>query len=343
MNILLLCGFLAFMPFLLGQGVLALTDEFTHHRSTLSTRYITGLLLMILSAAPVNIYGVLKDAPLSKLIWFWGVLLLGFGTLCYLATVVQKIMSFRKCSAAPLAADAEKSLPSTAVLILYGVAGLLILAQFLYVVLSGHITLTHDIMPETVNSFLQTEGLYRINPLTGSPYESGIPNRLKLMCLPTFYAMLCRVFHQPVDTVVCHMVPAYYLLCGYVAYHLLSKALFPGKEPAMALRRALFLALVAVLVFATDSGFGLDGFDLLHAGYRETTLRAWILMPALIAFLPERRWGLCLLILAVEAMTIWTLFGTGSCLVIAVGILLCRRYLTAKDSKTAEAKEVTGS
>ena len=340
MNILLLSGFLIFLPFLLGQGTLAIADEITHRKSSLSTRYLAGFVLMLLSAGAVNAHGAITDTSLSKLIWIWGVLLLGFATLCYLATVIQKIMSFRSNSTAPASAD-DKAGASGAALLLYLLAGLLILVQMLYLLLGDHISLTGDITPETVSSFLQANGLYRINPLTGSSYTAGVPNRLRFMALPTFYAMLCRIFSLPVDTVVCHIIPAYFLLIGYLSYHILSLVLFPGKDSDAVLRRALFLVLIAVLVFATDSGLGLDGFDLLHAGYRETTLRTWVLVPALIAFLLKRRWVLSLLILAAEAVTVWTLFGTGAGAVIALGLFLCERYLRSRNNRDAAEKEVT--
>jgi hypothetical protein len=337
MNAILLCGFLALMPFVLGQGVLSLTDALTHRNTAADTRYLAGVLLLLFSAGPINAYGALTDAPLSRLIWIWGVLLLGFATLCYLATVVHKIQTFRASGNAPLSERAEKHLPSTPVLLLTLPAGLLILGQLLYVLLSGHVSLTGDITPETVNSFLQTGGLYRINPLTGSAYTAGVPNRLRFMALPTFYAMLCRVFDLPVDTVVCHIIPAYFLLCGYLAFHVLAKGLFPGGEPSMALRRGLFSVILALLIFATDTGLGLTGYDLLHAGYRETTLQVWILMPALIVFLSRRKWGLALLVLMTEAMTLWTFFGTGAGAVIAVGLFLCDRFLHSRKREEVAA------
>ncbi len=334
MKILLLWGFLLCMPALLGQGILSLSDEFTHRKSSFPTRYSTGVIIMLFSAGPVNAYGVLRDIPLSKLIWIWGVLLLSFATLCYLATVVQKIMAFRS-SADPAPTPGKKTFIPRAAILLFLLAGLMILGQFLYVLLSGHVNLSYDITPETVNSFLQTGSLYRVNPLTGSPYTEGVPNRLRLMCLPTFYAMLCRVFGLPMETVVCRIIPAYILLCGYLAYLLLANVLFPGNDPRTLVHRALFFFFVALLVFATDSGLGVDGFDLLHGGYRETTIRLWILIPALIAFVLERRWVLCLLILATEAVTIWTVFGTGACLVITLGLILCRCFLETKGRKEA--------
>ena len=180
-------------------------------------------------------------------------------------------------------------------------------------------------MVETVESFLVSDGIYQVNPMTGMPYAEGMPLRLKILCLPTLYGSLCRWTGLEPGLMVQRIVPMAVLLGSYGAFSLLGRTLFP-QEGRM---RALFLLLVSALMWAGAYAYGMEGFDLLCSGWRGVSIRGGVLLPWTASLCLRRKWpGVCLCVLA-EACTVWTFYGCGACLAMAAGLaaagLLCRK------------------
>jgi len=175
-----------------------------------------------------------------------------------------------------------------------------------------------DMTVETVESILQTGSVYEINPLTGSAYNSGVPFRIRILGLPTLYALGCRLTGIPSWDLVTRYVPVIVLILGYLAFLSLAQGLFPdGKDRG---KRMIFMAVVAFLLCVGDYAFGMDGYGLIGCGYRGTTIRSAILLPYVFGLCLKHRWKGCVLCVLAEACVVWTLYGMGSCLFITLGM-----------------------
>ncbi len=193
---------------------------------------------------------------------------------------------------------------------------LMVLIQLFVLVTEMRVYPTGDMTAETVNSFLATDGIYQVNPMTGQAYTAGIPLRIKILCLPTFYAIICDVFGLSTAQVVWTIVPALTLLGSYLAFHTVARALFPDEEK----KRDIFMIIVALLLWVGDYLYGMDGFAVQYAGFRGVSIRLGILLPYTFGLLLRKKWRLVLLCVLAEACIVWTLYGMGACLLVAVGM-----------------------
>lgn len=203
-----------------------------------------------------------------------------------------------------------------------------------YKILAGvSVYMDEDITLETVTAFLQTERIYEVNPLTGIPYQLGLPSRLKILCLPTFYAVLCRLFSVSAQLLVWKAVPLLVVLGAFAAYSCLAKSLFPKKR----LHRELFLLFVLLFFLLGDDMYGMEGFSLLYAGFQGTAIRSAVLLPYLFSLCIRKKWRLALGPVLAEACIVWTLYGLGAGVVI-LGIF---RAAEAVSRRRAGRKEVS--
>lgn len=217
---------------------------------------------------------------------------------------------------------------------------LLVLWQMIVIVMEGYVQLQRDMTVETVNSFLATDAIYQVNPLTGQPYEQGIPSRLKILCLPTLYGILCRVFGLSAIQVVWRVIPVITLLLSYLAYSLLARRLFPESR----LKRGCFLALTALLFLVGDYAYGMDGFGLLHGGFFGVTVRGAVLIPYVIGLMLRRKRKPVALCILAEACIVWTLYGLGACIFVAVGLFVTEQLLKElKKRKGGKEETVCGN
>lgn len=208
--------------------------------------------------------------------------------------------------------------PSIVYQMLMALAGILILIQSIIILTDAGVYIAGDITLETVNSFLATDKIYQVNPLTGTAIATDMPLRIKILGLPTLYGSICYLFGLDAWQVIWHLVPVYVLVCGYLVYFQLGCILFPQSKE----RQACFLLLVILLMWAGDYLYGMDGFNILHSGFRGVTIRGMVLIPYTLSLLLRKRWGLVILCLAAESCVVWTLYGMGVCLAITAGMWL---------------------
>lgn len=193
----------------------------------------------------------------------------------------------------------------------------MVLIQLLLITESGRIYLTGDMTVETVNTMLATDTIYQMNPLTGQNYVQGIPMRLKMLCLPTLYAILCDVFRYDAMDLVWRVIPVFTLLGCYAAFYSVAKSLFEKDRKKI----SVFMIAVALLLWVGDYMYGMDGFGLQYAGFRGVSIRMLILLPYTISGVLRKKWvSVCLCILA-EGCIVWTTYGLGMCLLTAVLML----------------------
>ncbi len=187
-------------------------------------------------------------------------------------------------------------------------------SQLAYILTAGGGYRQGDMTVETVNSFLETNEVYGVNPLTGRPYTGGIPLRLKILCLPTLYGSICRITGLPAQLVVWKLAPVLTLLACYLAYGVLAQSLFPDNGK----KRVCFLTAVAFLLWAENYMFGMDGFGVLSCGFRGVAIRNAVLLPWLFSLLIREKWFAALLCVLAEACMVWTLYGLGVCAAVTV-------------------------
>lgn len=201
--------------------------------------------------------------------------------------------------------------------IIFFLFGVIVLAQLLRTVAAGKVYPAGDMTAETVNTVLATDTLYQINPMTGQAYTQGAPLRLRILCLPTLYAILCELTGATAAQVVWIAVPAVTLLCCYLAYTTVARALFPEDGR----KRGIFLILVAAVLWAGGYLYGMDGFGVQFAGYRGVSIRMAVLVPYTFGLILRRKWRLLPLCILAEACIVWTLYGMGACLFVSAAML----------------------
>lgn len=248
---------------------------------------------------------------------------LSFGRLCIISAVIYALVFVcaslvflterKKNSSLPSAADSFGKNDRRVNMVIFA-AGLVFLLLFVITQVTPAVYLAEDITLETVRTFLSSDRFYEVNPLTGAPYTAGIPNRLKILGLPFFYAFLAKIFPlTDAGVVVWRMMPGLVLVMTVCAYYSLSAALFKEKRS-----RAIFMLIAGIVLFLSDYVSGADGFALLQAGFRGVSIRALVLMPYTLSLLLRKKWIYCILPVLVEAVTVWTLYGAGAVLLMCV-------------------------
>lgn len=205
--------------------------------------------------------------------------------------------------------------------ILMGIFLMLALAQLVYLLWNAGIYTRGDMTVETVGSFLRTDSVYGVNPMTGQAYTAGIPSRLKILCLPTLYGFISSLSGLAPDIVVTAAVPAWIFVSSYAAFFCVGQSLFPGSRK----QRSCFMITVVALIWAGSRLYGMDGFNLLYCGYRGVTIRNLVILPYLISLCLRRRWKLGVLCVLAEACIVWTFYGLGVCVLTAAGLFLAER------------------
>uniref|UniRef100_UPI004055A0DD DUF6077 domain-containing protein n=1 Tax=Acetatifactor sp. TaxID=1872090 RepID=UPI004055A0DD len=230
----------------------------------------------------------------------------------------------------------EKQRQMTVITLVFGV---MVLVQLVLLGIGQNIYPTGDMTVETVNSMLETNQMYSVNPMTGQPYTAGIPMRLKILCLPTLYAILCDMSGLDAMQLVWQIVPMVVLLGSYAAFGSVAGALFPEENK----KKGIFMIVVALLLWSNVAMYGMDGFGLQYAGYRGVSIRMGVLLPYTFGLVLRQKWRLLPLCILAEACIVWTLYGMGFCFFVTVAILGAKivkwGLLQIKNSKKQVGKE----
>lgn len=266
-----------------------------------------------------HIYGVFMHRSLSACIPVF----LGMVLVFALAAIVFAFFTMRKKKE-----TTAKGSITSGWIVLMAIMVLLVVSQTLFLLFQTKELIRGDMTVETVNSFLGTNAIYSVNPMTGSAYTDGIPSRIKVLCLPTMYAFLANLLGIKATTLVWRVVPVVVLLMGYAAYESMANSLF-GEDRD---KKVLFMTAVSVLIWAGAYATGLEGNSVLFAGWTGTAIRNFVLMPYTISLCIRRKYLGVLLCVAAEACITWTLYGMGACLVVAAGILVIQLFRKPKEA-----------
>lgn len=276
------------------------------------TDFVIFLLIAVIGAAEgAHLYAVLLHRSFSRC-----VLVFIAAAVTFLALLCGYFFWCRKREGAAGKSDRAKFSRKEKILLL--LFGALALSQILFVATGTWVYLQGDMTVETVGSFLETDAVYSVNPMTGAAYQGGIPMRLKVLCLPTLYGVMSRITGIRPEYLVWQIIPVFTLLFAYAAYSSLAGSLFPEERE----KRLLFLVLVAVLIWIGSYRYGMDGFGILYSGWRGVTLRNMILIPYALSLCLRKRYFPALACLAAEVCIVWTLYGLGAGLIAAAGVTL---------------------
>ncbi len=171
-----------------------------------------------------------------------------------------------------------------------------------------------DVTAETVQTMLK-EGLFsNINPMTGRPYSLGVPSRYKILVLPYVYTVICKVTGVSVHTLLFEIVPALVLLISYFVYSRWSVFLFPDERK----KQCIFMMFIALIYHMGDYSYVTEAFRLFHIGYEGTSIRAAIIIPWVILACMKKKWWQVVICILGEAAIVWTNYGMGYSVLIAV-------------------------
>lgn len=282
------------------------------------------LLIMTIGAAEAaHLCGVFFHRPVSECTVIFGVL-----AAVAVGLAILNVLRHRRRPA--LAETGEGKL-------LFVIFAVLVISQVLFITVGKNASIQGDMTVETVGSFLHSNAVYQVNPLTGRAYDNGLPTRMEILCLPTLYAACSSIFRIRHDVLILYVMPVITLLCCYGAYGCLARSLFPENRE----RRLLFLVLTALLVWIGSYSRGMDGFGLLFSGWQGVTIRNTVLIPYGLSLCLRKKYAYLPLCVLAEMCIAWTLYGMGICLAVILGMLfamrLGRRLKAAKEAEDGGA------
>lgn len=305
------------MPCIIGNGALHILYGKGEEGTALTKGLLPGIMISLGLAGAAHLTACLLGQSFSDSAMLWG----GAETALCLAAAVM-LYGKRKKKAVPGFRPKREQLKGRERWLFFLLL-LVIGVQLLSAALPTELYIKGDMTLETVNSFLTGDRVYLLNPLTGREYTAGLPLRLRLLALPSMYGFICKCFSLEAEVVVLQLVPVVVLLGSYAAYNMLGKCLF-GENIK---KRTVFLLCVAFLYTAGDYMLGMDGFNVLHCGFRGVTIRGAVILPYTFALLLQKRYRLLPLCILAELCIVWTLYGMGSCLLVCICWLGLERLL----------------
>ena len=318
---------LILFPVLFGGGILALFyGKNTTYDITFSESCVLGLIAGIGISEVVHLAGFFLNLSLENCAGYWGLSLIALAAVAVLMFCIRLWGNFENRIALCKGYRIGKT---GAPFVLLGI----VLFQMLFIFCMKPVLTEGDILLETVQSFLTEDGIYRVLPLTGRVSESGVPLRYGILCLPTLYAMLCRIFDTNASFLMYHVIPVVVLGIAYMGYFHVSGILFEKQDYR---KRFLFVLAVSVVLLFSDTGVFSNGYSALHSGYLGTSIRNLILVPYVFASTLEQRWWKAILCVLAEACIVWTFWGMGICAAIFAGMIL----LTILEQKSVKIRKL---
>ena len=217
---LLLLLLTALVPCLLGMGALRVFYGGRNAQEmSLPDCVLNGGIIVIGLAEAANLAAVMLGWSFSRCVKvFW----IGLAVCCVAAVVVLVVARRRGMELGKRSkilqnkALAVRNLPW----LLFALTAVM---QVIYVGTMQGVSVDGDMTLESVNSFLDSDRVYEINPLTGNAYTLGMPVRLKVLCLPTLYGILSQSFGIGAELLVYGIVPMTVLVGSFLSYSILAK------------------------------------------------------------------------------------------------------------------------
>lgn len=199
------------------------------------------------------------------------------------------------------------------------------IAQIVIIAVGKNMTYYGDQTLETVVSFVSTDHIYSVDPLTGLQYLNDYPFRLALQCLPFFYSVLSRIFNITPIVLTWHIMPVFWLICGYCTIIRISDSIFKKAS----LKILMFLCF-EFLLWCNDAAYGATGFNIFHAGYNSVVVLELLLVYWTLGTLFSHNTYATILAIAVEPLVASTRFGLGACFFITIVFIIISKIPVAK-------------
>lgn len=290
---------------------------------------VTFFILIIGASEAAHLLGAFLRKPLAVCAVFFAV---AVGAAC--AIMILLCLWYRKSRNKAIGRFPASSAKGKDTVMLVVIL-LFILSQAVFIIWGKGVYRQGDMTVETVGSFLRSGSVYGLNPLTGNPYTAGMPFRCKVLCLPTLYAVLGEALSLEPAVLVRRVIPVVMLLLCYASYECLARSLFPDNRS----KRLLFLMITALLIWVGDYRSGMDGFDLLRAGWRGVTIRNTVLVPYTISLCLRRKYIHGVLCCLAEMCLVWTGFGLGACAFVMAGLVLAQLFLSGRKSENRAGED----
>lgn len=309
-EIMELSAFLLIIPFFLGVSVLLLMyGDFWRKSRTLREGYLIGGIVCIGLAEMTHLisgyfgWSFSRCANTLGMVWMIGCLVfLALGGISFgLRKALGKLQAQND--------KPEREIFSSAEFVVCVCLGIMLLLLAAFVFLRTDYSFYADATTETATALLQTDQFYTVNPFTGNELQMELPARYRMLCLPTIYASVAKLFGIEITTVMFRMIPVWLVMNAILAFSLVGKALWPEKR----FYRLCFLLAVSILLFVTNSWVGQTGFMVFHQGFTPGALRVALLLPMTLYYLLAKKYVFVLLPIAAEGCICWTFFGTGWC------------------------------
>lgn len=274
----LLC---AAFPALPGLGLARLKKE--RESITLAECYLYGLLFLFLLGEIASCAAIKMERGFS----FYCGLFAGFavtGSLLLLIpggkTAGEALRLIRERFTAPKEKNRNRKRQAAETVILLLLLGMQIAGYFLYIPDTGG-----DTMTETISVAVLTDTIFRYDPVTGKLLANGMYPLFKLASLPLLYGGVYKLSGMEMQDFLYCAVPIWMLLVNYAVLRVWSCTLFREQKE----KRNLFLIFANLLILMGDNGGISYAHDLLHHGWRSTTMAmtvfligAWILFEMLV-------------------------------------------------------------
>lgn len=206
--------------------------------------------------------------------------------------------------------------------ILFTLIGFIIIMQIIWYYW-GHLPyLNGDITVENVQTILTTDQIYSVNPLTGQAFTQGMPNRLKILVLPTLYATICRFTGIDLLLLCYSIIPSIVLIISYFVYSRWAIYLFPREGK----KQAFFMLFTALVYQFGCYGMSMDSFLLFFQGYQGAAFRAAVILPYALLCCLEGKWKSVILCILAEACVVWTLYGLGYTVIVVLVFLAIKAF-----------------
>lgn len=131
------------------------------------------------------------------------------------------------------------------------------------------------LVPETVNTILDTNSLHGFNALTGQSLSSPKESGWSLMNLPGFYACLADWFQMNVMELLFRCIPLWMLFISFLVYYQFAAYFFEKWKNG----RIFFMWIYALVLFFGDSAYMNEAYQMLHYAYEGRAVLTGILLP----------------------------------------------------------------
>lgn len=187
----------------------------------------------------------------------------------------------------------------------------------------GYVPDIRDAVYEITLGNVSSGSIMSLHPFTGQAGQASMPMRMQILGLSSLYSAFITISQQSPYMIMCKVVPMAVWALSIWLYGAFARKLFPEDVH----KRWLFVSVVALVYIATSGSDGLVGQRLFYAGFSAETIRGALLMPYTLYVCWQRKWLLAVLAVLTEACLVWTTYGVGYCLLIAVCMYLVHLWL----------------